>query len=245
MGRNGWYLAEKIETFICTWVSDDIYNRCAQLAGGESERGNGFDRWRQLLLDYDGGADAVQLGGMRRLQEWTRCNSIGNLNQHLESWIECLEMHNAELLAAPKVLRTMLLGVIPTEYEDDILAKPEIVTYQDIINYCKVRTTYKRQKALSELTRRPGGRINALLDSEKDQAMTPVVDEPPPWAQALITALTGKKASAPPPPTLSADELNALGQAPRGRTTTRQPRGGSDSPARSPSGRRNLNFKLR
>ena len=63
-------------------------------------------------------------------------------------------MQNAELLAPPKVLRTMLLGVIPTEYEDDILAKPEIVTYQDIINYCKVRTTYKRQKALSELTRR-------------------------------------------------------------------------------------------
>ena len=112
---------------------------------------------------------AVQLGGMRRLQEWPKCTSIGNLTQHLDAWFECLKTHNTELLSAPNVLRSMLMGVIPTEYEDEILARPEIATYTDIIEYCKRRTTYKRQKALSELTCWPayGPRINALDGTSK------------------------------------------------------------------------------
>ena len=119
-GNNGWDLAEKLETFICTWLNDTLYGRRVQLAGGETETGNGFEIWRQLFVEHHGGMDAVQLGGMRRLQEWPRCNTIGNLSAHLDSWVACLETHNQELTAAPKVLRSMIMGVIPTSYEDEI-----------------------------------------------------------------------------------------------------------------------------
>ena len=131
------------------------------------------------LIEHHGGADAIQLGGMRRLHEWPRCTTLANLSAHLDSWVECLEMHNAELLAAPKVLKSMVLGVIPAEFEDDILSRPELQTYQEIIAYCKVKTTYKRQKALSELTRKQApGRINALMESQEGETTQPA--DPPP-----------------------------------------------------------------
>ena len=232
-GVSAWLLSEKLEVFICTWVSDSIYNRRVQMAGGERERGNGLEIWRQLFLEHHGGADAIRLGGMRRLQEWPRCSAIANLSQHLDAWVECLETHNAELLAAPQVLRSTILGVVPTEYEDEILSRPEVVTYQDIIAFCKKRTTYKRQKALSELTRKPGGKIASLIDDEV-AASTSV---PPAWATDLINAIA--KNQVPPPPTPS-EEVMAVTQA-RGRATGREPRTGT----RSPSGRRAFNSKFR
>ena len=62
---NAWTLSEKLETFICTWVNDARYSRRSRLAGGESQAGNGFEIWRQLYLRHHGGAEAVNLGGIR------------------------------------------------------------------------------------------------------------------------------------------------------------------------------------
>ena len=126
---NAWTLSEKLETFICTWVNDALYSRRSQLAGGESQAGNGFEIWRQLYLEHHGGAEAVKLGGIRRLQEWPRCTSFNQLNQHLDSWLECLERYNSELFNCPSVLRSMILGIIPADYEDEILVRPEVHTY--------------------------------------------------------------------------------------------------------------------
>ena len=121
LGVNAWQLSEKLECFICTWVSDPIYNRRTQLAGGEHDIGNGFEIWRKLFREHHGGAEAIQLGGMRRLREWPKCSSQGGIVQHLESWVECLETYNKELLAAPNVLRPMIMSIIPSEYEDEII----------------------------------------------------------------------------------------------------------------------------
>ena len=71
----------------------------------------------------------------------------------------------------------MLLGMIPTEYKDDILVRSEVATYDDIIQYCKCRVKYKRQKPLSELTRRPPNdtRINALDGTSKQSDEDPIL----------------------------------------------------------------------
>ena len=227
-GANGWALSEKLETFICTWVSDALYGRRTQLAGGPSQSGNGFEIWRQLYQEHHGGAEAVQLGGMRRLQEWPKCTSIGNLTQHLDAWVECLETHNTELLAAPNVLRSMLLGIIPTEYEDEILVRPEITTYAEIIEYCKRRTTYKRQKALSELTRRPtnGPRVNALDGTSKHVDD----DQIPSWAMKLFGSMV------PPPQPFQQAPVGGKSEVPDVAALQRP---------QTPNGRRAFNLKFR
>ena len=198
-GNSAWDLSTKLETFISTWVSDSLYGRRVQMAGSKAQEGNGFEIWRQLYHEHHGGANAVQLGGMRRLQEWPKCTSIGNLNQHLDAWLECLETHNQELLAAPNVLRTMILGVIPTEYEDEILVRPEVITHRDIILFCKNRTTYKRQKALAEITRRSTqGRINSLAEDRED-VMEESTQLMPTWASAIVNSIAKLNSSMPPP----------------------------------------------
>ena len=113
----------------------------------------------------------ANLGGARRLQEWSRCNNLGQLSDHLDDWVECLQTHCAELLHTPGMVRTMLLGIIPTEFEDELLSKPHIKPWQEIVQWCKIRTIYKRQKVLAEAARKPGGRINLLthLDVEGEE----------------------------------------------------------------------------
>ena len=232
-GANGWDLSEKLENFLCTWVTDRIYSRRTQLAGGESETGNGFEMWRKLYIEHHGGAEAIKLGGIRRLQEWPKCTSTANLAQHLDGWLECLETHNQELLNAPNVLRSMILGIIPAEYEDEILVRPEIQSYLDIVEFCKKRITYKRQKQLAELTRKPpGDRINHLAEEDDERI--------PSRAMKLFG---GKlKGVVPPPP--------APREVPRpSKSEKRETSDATDSAAAlrsaSPSGRKAFKMKFR
>ena len=136
-------------------LSDNLYRRRHQLCGGM--RGNGLEMWRWLFNGFQGGSEAVHLGAPRRLQELPRCNKLESLSSHLDEWVECLETHGTELLAAPGVLRSMLLGIIPSDYEDELSSKPHIQSWQEIMQWCKVKNIYKRQKVLAEAARKPGG----------------------------------------------------------------------------------------
>ena len=153
-----------LEGFLVDHISDGLYRRRYQLCGGE--RGNGLEMWRWLYAEFQGGSEAVRLGGSRRLQEWPRCQKLENLSGHLDEWVECLETHGTELMNAPGILRTMLLGVIPTEFEDELLSKPYVKSWQEIVQWCKIKTVYKRQKVLAEAARKPSGsRVNYLSEA--------------------------------------------------------------------------------
>ena len=139
----------------------------------------------------------MHLGGARRLQEWTRCTKLEGLSAHFDDWVDCLQTHCTELLAAPGILRTMILGVIPNEFEDELLAKPHIKGWQESVQWCKIKTVYKRQKILAEATRQPGGtRVNSLHTEAKESdrlaateapAPTPAEStEPPAWFKEYI-----------------------------------------------------------
>ena len=167
-GNNGWDLAVKLESFIAKWLVDSMYSRRVQLCGNEAQ--NGFEMWRLLFHEHMGGSAAINLGGMKRLQEWPRCNSVNTLSQMLDDWRHCLEKYNVELLNAPRTLYHMLLQVIPADFEDELLTRPEVDTWQKVMAWCKRKTAYKRTKALAELARKPAtsSRISALLSESPD-----------------------------------------------------------------------------
>ena len=81
-GYSGWDLALMLECFLVDWLGDGLYRRRTQLSGGS--KGNGFEMWRWLYQEYQGGSDAVNLGGTRRLQDWSRCTKLESLSQHLD-----------------------------------------------------------------------------------------------------------------------------------------------------------------
>ena len=53
-GENAFQVAEKLHTFLGNCISDTLYARRAQMECGKAETGNGFDFWRQLLLENEG-----------------------------------------------------------------------------------------------------------------------------------------------------------------------------------------------
>ena len=73
-GYNGWELSETLEAWLVDWLSDSFYHRRKQLSGGEKI--NGFEMWRWMFNEFQGGSDAINLGGTRRLQDWPGCNKI-------------------------------------------------------------------------------------------------------------------------------------------------------------------------
>ena len=98
--------------------------------------GNGFEMWRRLYIDYQGGSTAVELCGVRRLQEFPKCQSIGKLSEHLDDWLDVLTTYGTELEHCPRLLRNMVLSIIPKSLEDEILDEgddPKFRSYTDII----------------------------------------------------------------------------------------------------------------
>ena len=98
--------------------------------------GNGFEMWRLLLLDYQGGSDAVQFGGIRRLQDFPKCTSMNKLSENLDDRVDVLATYGEELSHCPRLLKNTVMGILPKQLEDAALEKiykPEFRTYETII----------------------------------------------------------------------------------------------------------------
>ena len=110
-GVNAWEVAEELEGFVFDFVDQHLYERRGQFTNGEP--GNGFEAWRQLVLEYSGGSAIANVGGFRRIQEFPRCEDLKKLGQHLADWEETIGKNGQNLMRCPDELRTMTLGVIP------------------------------------------------------------------------------------------------------------------------------------
>ena len=201
-GINAWELSTMFESFIVNWLPRNMYNRRTQWAGGDF--GNGFELWRRMYIEYQGGTEAVEFGGIRRLQEFPRCTSVLKLSEHLDDWLDVLTTYGHELEHCPRMLRNMVMSVIPSDMEDEIVEKsfdvltqryrPEFRTYEGIIRWCKLKVSQKRTKELSEFARKPpSGHLKSLNDrrtedmagGEGARSAEPV----PLWAKDLIAAI--------------------------------------------------------
>ena len=188
-GVNAWDLSTILEAFLVDWLPKSMYTRRTQLAGGEF--GNGFEMWRRLYIEYHGGMSAVEYGGVRRLQEFPRCTQMSKLSEHLDDWVDVLTTYGSELEHCPKLLRNMILGVIPTELETEILEKENdpmcydravFRDYTGIIRWCKAKVAAKRSKELSELTRRPPtSHLKGMMGLEEQEGAQSSSTLPP-WA---------------------------------------------------------------
>ena len=69
-GYSAWALAEDLENFIVKYVHDDLYERRAAWCGGEE--GNGFEFYRNLFREFEGGSHLVQMGGRKLVNTYGR-----------------------------------------------------------------------------------------------------------------------------------------------------------------------------
>ena len=138
------------------------------------------------------------------------------------------------MLAAPDMLRTMLLDILPEEYEEEVLDRPEIIDHEQIIAFIKRRLEHKRQKKLAEHARKHGGAMVQSINTPVSAASE--VKEPhiSPVAQTLPPPV------APPEFAIMRELLNAINDQKsqsRGRPQDRSKKPGSPR-TRSTSGPR-------
>ena len=78
---------------------------------------------------------------------------MAKLEVHLDGWQARLDEYGTEMYAAPNMLRTMLMGTLPDELENEINEKPHLTDYQKIIDCCRVRIEQKRDRRCSPTMR--------------------------------------------------------------------------------------------
>ena len=237
-------LAVKLEQTIANWLPLSLYNKRIQLCGGRSEFGNGFRMWRRLHEDNVGSGDIIEFAGTEALRDYGKCEKISDVMGHVDGWVEALDTHGGELDQAPKMVRSMLLNIIPKELKSEILKERALAGagHLQIIEWMRARCMILQQENLAEVTKRSLTQRNRKLHAVQQQACdTPVPEDDneaqaPAWVKQLIAAVK-PSAHAPPAP-------HAASRAPRGRESDRGNRGDKrrgdsrsprGSPRRSPS----------
>lgn len=254
-GMNAWDISTMLEAFIVDWFPKGMYNRRVQLAG--AEHGNGFEVWHRLYVEFQRGPDAIEYGGVLRLQEFPRytSTSLAKLADHIDDWMEVLATYGHELEHCPKMLRSMILKMLPKTMGEEILdrgSKPDVRSYLDIVSWVKRKTSLSRMKELSEYARKPPGHaahLKELRDAESDARLAQArfrdrldygdnIEAPqiPMYPSAEVAASLGVP-YVPPPPAVEAgwsrlkaleDKINAIAK------PKAKPRG---TPSKSPAPR--------
>ena len=134
-------------------------------------KGNGFELWRQMYHEFKGTGQATKNVGRRRLLDFGRCNELSKLSQHLDDWRNQLDEFSPELRQCPDTLRSMIDEIIPESIETELLNHDDVVTFNDVIQFCKKRTYNMKEKALAKAASK--GKMNALAGTS-EAASTPV-----------------------------------------------------------------------
>ena len=99
-GYAAWSLAEDLENVLAKHLSDDIYERREAWCGGED--GNGFELYRNLLREFEGGTTLVRMAGRKPLNSYGRPQRGDDVQKHFEDWQILLNKFGADLMMNPE-----------------------------------------------------------------------------------------------------------------------------------------------
>ena len=69
--------------------------------------------------------------------------TLNGVKKHLADWEELVKKYGKNLMQCPGELRTMALGVIPTNMKTELMPTDiEFPTWQSILEYCRKRTVH-------------------------------------------------------------------------------------------------------
>ena len=155
-----------------------------------------------MFHEYRGTGAMYVNAGRRKLHNFGRCNDLSKLSQHLDEWKDQLDEFGAELHRCPETLRTMIDEIIPESIETELLDHEDVVTYQDVITFCKRRTYQQKQKSLARSATK--GKVNSLKEGS-EASETPIPDgfdadlEAPAWAKPFVHMVAALAGTKPPP----------------------------------------------
>ena len=127
------------------------------------ENDNGFELWRRLNIDHEGGAAVTRMVGRRDVIRFPACNNVADLNARMDKWFE--ECHENGTDVPEDVVYEMFLDILPDEICKEIRKDRHITTWQHAHEY-----------VLSEMGRLNNERLAAVHAARRKH---PRQQEPP------------------------------------------------------------------
>ena len=110
------WISRRLWTFLGPRLGDDVYMRRVQLAGGEEN--NGIELWRKIFMTYEGGAEQVALGGLRRFHRFPPCPPKDELGHYLGEWSYLRTRFGSNI--PDSSLWTMSMSIPPEDVQKDV-----------------------------------------------------------------------------------------------------------------------------
>lgn len=189
----GWDLSLELWNFISKRIGQTIYDTRVQLANGVD--GNGFELWRALFVQFEGGDEFVKLGGRTDLQNFPPITSMNGITDKLRDWQHQMSKYGSDIGHITR--KTMLLKVLPDHLRQDLL-KYGMNDCDKIIAWITQTQTWSRTE---EMMKKRRGAVTPVLPNYgngpapggcdvQDAASPPVVS--PELIAAIVAAVGGK-----------------------------------------------------
>ena len=224
------WISQHLWVFVGKNIDNDLHGR--RMALTQNDADNGFELWRALYVENEGGAEQVALGGMSNLHAFPKCPRVDDLQHWLGQWQMTRQKYGADL---PEIhLKQMFLNMLPDPVAEKLRERRDLNTLQQYINEVDADLGRLNDAKLAKLhsqrmanALKAGSRssVNAVVE-EHEPSQTPVMptgnDEISKKLDTLINVLSAKNSPQP-----------------RGRTTDRSSKGdraGSRERSKSPRG---------
>ena len=207
-GYNMWEIAIELESFTVRWLSEDMCEQRIRLCGNEEF--NGMELWRNLFILYSGNnKTVVNVNGLQNFMRFPRCESEGELLNHMSNWQTALVKYGGALKGEEGTLRALFLAILPKDWESKL--KPKMLKYpnwQSIHQYARDKLELLRDQEISDALHKRGrsssaGRksyINALGGGREEGKPKYAVPIPSMQDFAdMINALGNKRRPKPQP----------------------------------------------
>ena len=181
--------------FISLKLDIGLYEKRVSMAG--DCEGNGFELWRQLFVQFEGGDEVMKLDGRTNLQNFPVITTKVGITDVLRDWRSQMFKYGDDIGEATK--RTMLLKILPEDIRQDAL-KNKIYEANAIIDHVIESQAFARS---DQVLRKRKGAVSSLLpqDAPTSSAAGPVNSVEgvtPGLVAAIVAAIQGTGPRRPP-----------------------------------------------
>ena len=98
----------------------------------------------------------VEFASSEVLCEVKACTKVSEVSNHMDTWKNLLDTYGQDIHGAPKLLKSMLLNIVPHELKKEILQEDSLVYagHVELMTWRRARATVLQRERLAEVTKK-------------------------------------------------------------------------------------------
>ena len=127
-------------------VADTVMQRSERC-----QNDSGLELWRRLYMEWRGAAPQITMIQAEQFQAPTRAPNMTALWGHLERWLTLGAEVESSGYAVPEWVKTSaILRLLPKELEAQVVARPELQSYDQRLSWIKAQLAHQRAIAQAQ-----------------------------------------------------------------------------------------------